>query len=199
MATENLKQRIRDDPKTETETETETKNSDDYNNNKNGSKGDNKRMSMAKRGLRSLTIAVAFPVSLTLFNIYVFGTNHSYNKLNKPFWLPPLWLLHTTCLVSSFLMGVSAWLVWAEGGFHKKPTALSLYLAVLGLGLVWEPITIRMGANWVGLVLCLGMFGSLVGCSRVFKEVNPIAGDLVKPCLAGAAFLSIVNLELLFL
>ncbi|TXG63455.1 hypothetical protein EZV62_010449 [Acer yangbiense] len=198
MATENLKQRIRDDTKTETETETETKNSDDYNN-KNGSKRDNKRMSMAKRGLRSLITAVAFPVSLTLFNIYVFGSNHSYNKLNKPFWLPPLWLLHTTCLVSSFLMGVSAWLVWAEGGFHKKPTALSLYLAVLGLGLVWEPITIRMGANWVGLVLCLGMFGSLVGCSRVFKEVNPIAGDLVKPCLAGAAFLSIVNLELLFL
>jgi hypothetical protein len=29
--------------------------------------------------------------------------------------------------------------------------------------------------------------------------VNPIAGDLVKPCLACASFLAIVNLKLLFL
>ncbi|KAL5795582.1 hypothetical protein ACOSQ2_000402 [Xanthoceras sorbifolium] len=190
MASENLKQRIRDDdPKTETET---------TNSSYNSSKRD-RRMKMAKRGLRSLVIAVAFPVSLTLFNIYLFGSSRSYNSLKKPFWLPPLWLVHTACLVSSFLMGVSAWLVWAEGGFHKKPTALSLYLAALGLSLVWDPVVFRMGANWVGLVLCLGMFGNLVGCSRVFKEVNPIAGDLIKPCMAWAALLSIVNLELLFL
>ncbi|EEF30518.1 peripheral-type benzodiazepine receptor, putative [Ricinus communis] len=159
-----------------------------------------KRMAMAKRGIRSLAIAVAFPLSLTLFNIYFFGSRNGYGPLStKPFWFPPMWALHFTCLASSFLMGLSAWLVWAEGGFHKKPAALSFYLAQLGLGLIWDPIVFRMDATWVGLVVCLAMFGSLVGCSRQFKEVNPIAGDLVKPSLTWAAFLAIVNLKLVFL
>lgn len=96
-------------------------------------------------------------------------------------------------------MGLSAWLVWAEGGFHKSPTALSLYLAQLGLGLTWEFVALRMGASLAGLVLCLATFGSLVGCAKVFRKMNPIAGDLVKPCLGWAAFLAVVNLKLVFL
>ncbi|KDP28137.1 hypothetical protein JCGZ_13908 [Jatropha curcas] len=158
-----------------------------------------KRMAMAKRGIRSLAIAVALPLSLTLFNFYFFGSSNGYGIASKPSWFPPIWALHFFSFVSTFLMGLSAWLVWAEGGFHKKPRAISLYLAQLGLGLAWDPIVFRMGATWVGLLACLAMFGAIVGCSRQFKEVNPIAGDLVKPCLAWAAFLAIVNLKLVFL
>ncbi|KAJ8898623.1 hypothetical protein K2173_004236 [Erythroxylum novogranatense] len=156
-----------------------------------------KRMAMAKRGVRSLAIAVAVPLSLTMANIYVFGSsNAAYGAVSRPFWFPPLWVLHMTCMATTFLMSLSAWLVWAEGGFHKKPTAFTLYLAQLGLSLAWYPIAFWIGASWLGLVACLAMFGALVGCSRQFKEVNPIAGDLVKPGLAWAAFLAIVNLKL---
>lgn len=99
-------------------------------------------------------------------------------------------------------MGLSAWLVWAEGGFHDRAsgaTAFYLYLAQLGLSLAWLPTVFWMGASWFGLVVCLAVFGALVGCLRDFRAVNPIAGDLVKPCLAWTAFLAIVNLKLLFL
>lgn len=96
-------------------------------------------------------------------------------------------------------MGLSAWFVWAEGGFHKSPIALSLYLAQLGLSLAWDFVVLRMGASWAGLVLCLAMVGSLVGCSKVFRKMNPIASDIVKPCLVWAAFLAVVNLKLVFL
>ncbi|GLT42492.1 hypothetical protein SLA2020_164880 [Shorea laevis] len=188
MDSQNLKQRIKDEPGV-----TAAKTGD------NRPRRD-KRMVMAKRGLRSLAVAVAFPLSLTLLNIYLFGSSHhGYATLRKPSWFPPLWLIHGTCMTTSFLMGLSAWLVWAEGGFHKNPTALSLYLAQLGLSLAWEIVVFRIGASWAGLVVCLATFGSLAGCSKVFRQMNPIAGDLVKPCLAWAAFLAVVNLKLVFI
>jgi benzodiazapine receptor len=157
----------------------------------------NRNMGMAKRGLRSLAVAVSVPLSLTVASIYL-GSSHSHGSLQKPFWFLPLWALHVTCMASSFLMGLSAWLVWAEGGFHRNPTALSLYLAQLGLSFVWNPIVLGAGATRVGLVVCLAMFGALTRCCWIFKEVNPIAADLTKPCLAWTAFLSIVNLKLVF-
>lgn len=55
------------------------------------------------------------------------------------------------------------------------------------------------GAARLGLVVCFGLLGSMIGCMRVFGKENPVARDLIKPCLAWIAFISIVNLKLLFL
>ncbi|XP_042483635.1 translocator protein homolog [Macadamia integrifolia] len=180
MESQNLKQRIRDESTVTNNTTNE------INKNKRS-----KRTIMAKRGLRSLTIAVAFPISLTLATIYCSGGSLA----KKPFF----WALHLASLASSFLMGLSGWLVWAEGGFHRKPTVLYLYLAQLILGLLWAPITFTYGATRLGLIVCVSLFGALVGCSQSFRRVNPIAADLVKPCLAWVAFMTIVNFKLLFI
>ncbi|KAL8100955.1 translocator protein homolog [Apium graveolens] len=161
-----------------------------------------KKKAMAKRGLRSLAFAIALPLSMTVANIYSFGRpagHQTYRNVSKPVWFPPLWLLHLMCVVYSLVMGFSAWLVWAEGGFHKKPRAAAMYMAQLGLSLAWDPIMFRMGASRVGLVVCLALLVSVYQCFRVFKNVNPIAGALVKPCLAWVGFLSVVNLKLVYL
>ncbi|KAK4482194.1 hypothetical protein RD792_009336 [Penstemon davidsonii] len=152
----------------------------------------------ARRGLRSLTLAVAFPLSLSVLDIFLFGSSNRYRNIEKPFYFPPLWALHLACLGNVFLSGLSAWLVWAEGGFHRKPTALALYLGQLMLSLVWYPVVFGAGAVRVGLVLCAALFGVVVGCSRIFKNMNPIAGDLVKPCLVWAVLLAVVNLRLVY-
>lgn len=188
MDSQSLKPRTRREP---TATTTATKN-----NGKRSMRRD-KRMVMAKRGVRSLAIAVSIPVSLTLLAISLGSTNtYAHATSSKPFWFPPLWALHLTCITSSFLMGLSAWLVWAEGGFHKKPTAVYLYVAQLVLSLIWDPIVFGSGATRAGLLVCFGMFGALLGCSKLFKDINPIAGDIIKPCLAWTAFLAVVNLKL---
>ena len=196
MASQELKQRVRDIDDGDGPNVISAASMNDKKKNISG----RSRRSMAKRGLRSLVIAVSFPLSLTLLSTYVGWSRHGYDTATqkKPFWFPPMWTIHLTCPACSFLMGLSAWLVWAEGGFHKKPTALWLYLAQLVLYMLWNPIVFGAGASWVGLMVCLGMLGTLVGCIRVFKEVNPIAGELVKACLAWGAFLCIVNLKLLF-
>ncbi|XP_059645895.1 translocator protein homolog [Cornus florida] len=187
MAPNNLKHRTRGDPDI-----------DNMNTTTNNKTRKQKRMAMAKRGLRSLAVAVVLPLSLTLANISFYGgSGNSYSTLAKPFWFPNLWALHLICMGTSLLMGLSGWLVWADGGFHRKPMALALYASQLGLTLAWGPIVLGMGAIRVGLMVCLAIIGTLVGCSRIFGEVNSIAGDLVKPCLAWAGFLTIVNLKLL--
>ncbi|KAL8054841.1 hypothetical protein ABFS82_04G019000 [Erythranthe guttata] len=155
-----------------------------------------KKSGMARRGLRSLSLAVALPLSLSLIDIFYFGSSSRYRTLPKPFYFPPLWALHLACLATAFFSGLSAWLVWAEGGFHRQPTALMLYLGQLVLGLGWYPIVFGAGATRVGLVICGALFGVLVGCVRMFRNMNPIAGDLVKPCLAWAVLLALVNVRL---
>ncbi|KAJ8543303.1 hypothetical protein K7X08_005826 [Anisodus acutangulus] len=156
------------------------------------------RKQKAKRGLKSLGIALSIPLLLTLLDISLFGSSYKYVSMEKPFWMPRLWALHLACLGSAFLMGLSAWLVWAEGGFHRQPMAMLLYLSQLGLSLAWDPVVFKAGATKVGLVLCMALFGVLIACARAFKNVNPIAGDLVKPCLGWAVLLSLANLKLVY-
>lgn len=151
-----------------------------------------RKKAMAKRGLRSLAVAVALPLALTALDISLFGSTS-----RKRLGFPPLWALHATCLISSMLLGLSAWLIWADGGFHREPKALALYASVLGLGLAWDPIAFSLGATRVGLVVALALLGSLFGCYRKFRGMNPIAGDLVKMCFAWAGFVSVVNLKLI--
>lgn len=119
-------------------------------------------------------------------------------SLRRPFWFPPSWALHLTCPASSFLMGLSAWMVWADGGFHRNPMALLLYFTQLLFTVLWDPLVFALGATRLGLILCVSLFLTQFGCMRLFRPFNPIAADLIKPCLAWVAFLSILNLKLLF-
>ncbi|KAL1060395.1 hypothetical protein V6Z11_1Z101000 [Gossypium hirsutum] len=176
MESQNLKHRSRDDPRFATTTSNE----------KNRANRREKRMAMAKRGLRSLVIAVSFPLS--------------WLRLFSQTFLVPSFVAFTYRLLGFELRdGAVGLVVWVEGGFHAKPTALSLYLGYLGLSMAWHPTVLWMGASWAGLLVSLAMVGTLVGCSRDFGKVNPIAGNSVMPCLAWAAFLATVNLKLVFL
>ncbi|KAK1428187.1 hypothetical protein QVD17_17016 [Tagetes erecta] len=152
------------------------------------------RTAIPRRGMQSLAVGIAVPVALTLANISMFGWNKSYNTIQKPFWIPPLWALHLTCLASSFVMGLSGWLVWAEGGFHQNPSAVGLYLGQLGLSLAWDPIFFKMGAARMGMLVCLGQIATMLSCLKAFNRVNRTAGDLMKLCLIWSGFLTLVNL-----
>lgn len=196
MASQELKHRTKPEEQEGETKEIDASSAADMNN--SGKPRRQKKRAMASRGLRSLVLAVSFPTLLTIMDIYLFGSSNRYRNTEKPFYFPPLWALHLACLAAAFLSGLSAWLVWAEGGFHKQPNALLLYLGQLGLSLGWYPIVFGAGATRVGLVMCTALFGAMVGCCRMFRVVNPIAGDLVKPCLIWALLLSIVNLRLVY-
>lgn len=153
----------------------------------------------AKRALRSLAIGVAVPLALTVAIILCFGSGRKYHGLpNKPFWLPPLWLIHLATTGSSLFMGLAAWLVWADGGLSAKSDALPLYVAHVSLSIVWHPLVLVMGAHAVALVTCMVNLGTIFLCYLRFRRVNPFAEDLAKPCVVWAAYMSLVSFKLLF-
>ncbi|XP_038978871.1 translocator protein homolog [Phoenix dactylifera] len=183
MASQSLKHRPKDERTTTTTNTTTMKNKKA------------KKLAMAKQGLRSLAIAIAVPFILTALTTYISGTAAS--TVSKPFWHLPMWAFHLASISTSCLMGLSAWLVWAEGGFHRQPTTLPLFVAQLLLGLFWGPLVFRLGATRMGLAVCITLFATLFACSQSFHRVNPIAGDLVKPCLAWVSFLAMFNYKLI--
>ncbi|CAH8320742.1 unnamed protein product [Eruca vesicaria subsp. sativa] len=167
--------------------ETERKQAADGNNRGKGKRDHHKR-AMAKRGLKSLTLAVAAPVLVTLSVSYFLR-----NRAPSSSWIPSLslWVLHFMRLASSGLMGLAAWLVWVDGGFHRKPNALYLYFAQFMLCLV----TFMVGSGLAaGLAVWLGQSAALFGCYKAFNGISPVAGNIVKPCLAFAAFVAAVNI-----
>ncbi|KAI3805917.1 hypothetical protein L1987_21805 [Smallanthus sonchifolius] len=153
-----------------------------------------KKPSTASRGIRSLSLAIVVPVGLTLTTIFWFGEGYPYKNLTRLFWIPPLWGLHLTSLSTTFLMGLSAWLVWAESGFHRTPMAIVMYLTQLGLGLAWNHIFFKTGPTQTGLAVSFGQLVTIFACSQMFSRINPISGDLVKLCLVWIWFLTSVNL-----
>ncbi|GFY98710.1 hypothetical protein Acr_13g0001110 [Actinidia rufa] len=158
-STEELRRRTKDEPTVEP-----TQNNDNNYNNRGRRR---ERTAMARRGLRSLAIAVLAPLSLHVAAITFSHSSHGAST--KP---PP------------------------PGGFHRKPSGLAFFLGYLTTSLIWDPIVFGMGAVLAGPFVCLAMLWSLVGCYRVFKEVNPIAADLVKLCMIWAVVVVSLNLKL---
>ncbi|KAL8262196.1 hypothetical protein R6Q59_026245 [Mikania micrantha] len=150
-------------------------------------------LAATSRGIRSLSLAIAVPVGLTL-SIFWFRESDDYKNLTRPFWIPPLWGIQLTSLSMAFLMGLSAWLVWAESGFHRTPMAIVVYLGQLGLGLAWNYIFFNKGPTQTGLVVSFGQLITLFACCQMFSWINPISGDMVKLCLVWTGFLTSVNL-----
>ncbi|XP_010045913.2 translocator protein homolog [Eucalyptus grandis] len=155
-----------------------------------------KRRVKAKRALKTFAVVVGTNLALTMAIILLFGSGKRYNARPKPLWLPPLWLVHVVSLGLSFFMGLASWLVWAEGGFGAQSDALPLYIAATSLGIVWDPLVLVMGATWVGLAFCLVHLGTLVACKREFGKVNPLAGEIVGPCVVWVGFLAIMTFSL---
>ncbi|KAF5738718.1 Translocator-like protein [Tripterygium wilfordii] len=153
----------------------------------------------AKRALPSLAMSIAIPLLLTLVIILLFGSGHKYRAMVKPFWFPPLWLIHLSSLGSSLVMGLAVWLVWADGGFHSEPDALPLYIGQVSLSIVWDPLVLVIGSASLGFVFCLVNFGTLFACYSRFKRVNPFSKDLVKVSLVWTGYLSIVTYKIIYL
>lgn len=93
-------------------------------------------------------------------------------------------------------MSLSAWLFWADGGFHRRPRAVYAYAVGIVMNMFWDPVVLGFGASRIGLGVCVGLISALIGCYREFTVVNPAAGHFVKPCFGLAGVLALVNLRL---
>ncbi|GMI80105.1 TSPO(outer membrane tryptophan-rich sensory protein)-related [Hibiscus trionum] len=150
------------------------------------------------KALCSLTVAIAVPLSLTLFIIFEFGSAKRHRfVMGEPAWFPPLLLINIASIWSSFSMSLAAWIVWVDHGFHMNSDALPLYISQVSLSIVWHPLQLVIGSVRFGFVVCLLHFGTLFACYHSFRKFNKFAADLVIPCLFCSAFLTIISCKLI--
>ncbi|KAK4742667.1 hypothetical protein SAY87_000668 [Trapa incisa] len=134
---------------------------------------------MAPRALLSLWVSLVIPFSLNAAVVFRFGSGRMLDGIpNKPWWVPPLWLIHTASLGSALLMSIASWLVWARGQLRVDSDALPLYVAQVSLAAMWNPLVLVIGSCWSGSVLGLANFGTLVACKVSFEKATRLAGDI---------------------
>ncbi|KAL9669297.1 hypothetical protein QQ045_006841 [Rhodiola kirilowii] len=152
-----------------------------------------------QKALKSLALSILVPLTLTSASIYLFGSDKAtYNSLATSFYFPPLWLIHLISLTSSALMGFAAWFVWVDGGFGRRNSdALALYVSHVALCVTWDPLVLRLGAAAVGFVFCVVNFGTVVAVGAEFRKVNKVAGEIVRPCMAWMAMLTLLTFKMI--
>ncbi|MFQ6655648.1 hypothetical protein Gotur_026116 [Gossypium turneri] len=132
------------------------------------------------KALRSLTIAIAIPLSLTLFIIVKFGSPKRYRTIMaKPIWFPPLWLINLASIGSSFSMSLAAWFVWVNRGFHMNSDALPLYISQISLSIVWHPLQLINDSVWFGF-----LWDKCLSCHVILmdKRTSPTPRLPPNPC-----------------
>jgi translocator protein len=116
-----------------------------------------------------------------------------YQLLSLPGWAPPAWLFAPAWSVLYLLMGIAAWLVWRERGFHGARTALSLFFIQLALNALWSWLFFawQQGALAFGEILIL--WALILGTLVAFWRVRPLAGVLLLPYLAWVTFATVLT------
>jgi benzodiazapine receptor len=111
-----------------------------------------------------------------------------YAQLDKPSWAPPAGLFGPVWTLLYFLMAVSAWLVWREGGFGAARGALSLFLIQLLLNALWSWLFFawRVGGPAFAEVVVLWAF--ILATLLAFWRVRPLAGALLLPYLGWVTY-----------
>jgi len=94
------------------------------------------------------------------------------------------------------LMGVAAWMVWAQPVSQLRTYALAWFLIQLGLNFLWSMIFFR----WHAIAGALGeisiLWLAILPTMVLFGELRPLAGWLMAPYLAWVTFAMILNLAI---
>lgn len=116
------------------------------------------------------------------------GAGSFYEQLELPAWSPPGWLFGPVWTVLYILIGLSAWLVWREGGFRVHAGPLKLFILQLAANGLWPWLffTWHQGALAFGEILLLLV---LVAATVIaFLRVRLLAGIILFPYLAWVLF-----------
>lgn len=123
-----------------------------------------------------------------------------YAYLTKPFFSPPSWIFGPVWTLLYFLMGVSFYLIWRQGWKKKKiKTAGLIFLAQLGLNLLWSPIFFGLRSPLLGLITIAALWVLIIITMQKFLPLSKLAYYLLVPYLLWVSFATILNTAILIL
>jgi translocator protein len=119
-----------------------------------------------------------------------------YRQLDRPVWAPPTWLFAPVWTLLYALMGIAAWLVWADRGFRRASVPLGLFLVQLVLNGAWSWLFFGVKRMDLALaeiiVLWLLILATMIG----FLKIRPLAGWMLLPYLLWVGFATALNAAL---
>jgi len=115
-----------------------------------------------------------------------------YNQLVQPSWAPPGWLFGPVWTVLYAMMGVAAWLVWKERGWHNARIELSVFVVQLVANGLWTWLFFvwHMGAIAFAEIAVLWVL--IAYTAWAFWHIRKLAGALLLPYLLWVSFASVL-------
>jgi tryptophan-rich sensory protein len=127
------------------------------------------------------------------------GDSLWYASLNKPAWTPPSWVFAPVWTTLYAAMGLTAWLVWREGGWKRQSVPLAMFVAQLTLNFSWSLIFFSLREIVWALVDIVALWLLIALTMLVFARVNRAAAWLLAPYLAWVSFATALNAAIVWM
>jgi benzodiazapine receptor len=116
-----------------------------------------------------------------------------YQELARPSWNPPDWVFGPVWTILYTLMAVAAWLVWRRAGFVRNPWPLVWFCLQLFLNVLWSAVFFGLRSPGEGMAMLVALWLAILVTTTQFWRVRAVAGVLMLPYLAWAAFAGVLN------
>ena len=126
----------------------------------------------------------------------VFKPGEWYERLEKPFWVPPNIAFPIVWMVIFTLNTISGWMVWeAAGGAALIP--MLLYGLNLVINALWSGLFFGLKRMDWALVDVVALLVSIVAVMMAFAPISPVAALLQAPYLGWVAIAAGLNVRML--
>jgi tryptophan-rich sensory protein len=116
-----------------------------------------------------------------------------YSALTQPSWAPPGSVFGPVWSVLYALMGIAAWLVWRDGGFLLRRTALTVFVVQLAVNALWSWLFFAWHLGALAFADILLLLVLIVATVSLFWRARPLAGALLLPYLGWVTFAAFLN------
>lgn len=116
-----------------------------------------------------------------------------YQHLLQPSWAPPSSVFGPVWSVLYALMGISAWLVWREGGWRRRRGALTLFVVQLAINALWSWLFFGWHQGALAFADIVLLWVLIVATIVSFWRVWPLASALLLPYLCWVSFAAALN------
>lgn len=140
-------------------------------------------------------IGIGLPLAVGGLSAFLtMGSMAVYGALTQPPLAPPSWVFPVVWTVLFVLMGVASVLVWQQGAPEAETRrALRLYAVQLLVNFIWPLLFFRAGWYGTAFVWLLLLLLLVLATMAAFRDIRPLAGNLLIPYVLWLLFAAYLN------
>jgi tryptophan-rich sensory protein len=143
-----------------------------------------------------LFVALCLGVGALAAGVVAAGIEGWYDGLAKPSFMPPNAVFAPVWTVLYVLMGFAAWRVWRAADRDTARGPLTLFALQLALNLGWTVVFFGLQKIGSSVATIVVLDVAILVTTLAFRAVDRLAGLLMTPYLAWAAFATLLNVAI---